>query len=241
MTYGSETLITRLGPAGHRVVLQCENRLNCKVPKQSSDLVEELRLQEDLTIGDGNHLMSHCRITKQSSAQQLSPSISYVTSKTPRSDQIEPCRIRGDVGTDIAGLGLDDRQGSERAATVRGLAEIRKQSSSKSSHRNWPRSSCHMRLDPATLSKLGRGVNRHALAARRFCARLSSKPCPVEEANWDGCSRPLGLQPSRRGLRTWCRMSGGCDDVARRSSLAADPPQSGLPTLPRPEVELLAR
>ena len=141
MTYGSETLITRLRPAGHRVVLQCENRLNCKVPKQSSDLVEELRLQEDLAIGDGNHLMSQCRITKQSSAQQLSPSNSYVTSKTPRSDQIEPCRIRGDVGTDIAGLGLDDRQGSERAATVRGLAEMRKQSSSKSSHRNWPRSS----------------------------------------------------------------------------------------------------
>ena len=36
-------------------------------------------------------------------------------------------------------------------------------------------------------------------------------------------------------------MSAGCDDVGRRSSLAADPLLSGFPTLPRPKVELLAR
>ena len=83
--------------------------------------------------------------------------------------------------------------------------------------------------------------NHRALAAQRSCARLGSKPCPAEEVGWDGCSQPLGLLSTRRGLRTWCRMSAGCDDVGRRSSLAADPLLSGFPTLPRPEVELLAR
>ena len=63
------------------------------------------------------------------------------TSATPHGDQIEPSYIRRDVRTDIAGLSLDDRQGGERAATVRGLAEMQKQLSSKSSYQGWPRSS----------------------------------------------------------------------------------------------------
>ena len=83
--------------------------------------------------------------------------------------------------------------------------------------------------------------NHRALAAQRSCARLGSKPCPAEEVGWDGCSQPLGLLSTLRGLPTWCLMSAGCSDVGRRSSLAADPLLSGFPTLPRPEVELLAR
>ena len=65
MTYGSDTLTKRLRLEAHTAVLRCESLPNCKVPKQSSDLVEELRLQEDLAISDGNHLMSHCKTTRQ--------------------------------------------------------------------------------------------------------------------------------------------------------------------------------
>ena len=86
MTYGSDTLIKRLRLEAHTAVLRCESLLNCKVPKESSDLVEELRLQEDLAISDGNHLMSRCRTTKHSSALCGSKQFHYFF-LTPRSDQ----------------------------------------------------------------------------------------------------------------------------------------------------------